>query len=174
MVREKKGVLVNEFLQSVSNPSVYAAGDAAATGGPRLTPVASGEGHIAASNMLKGNHRKTNYSGIPTVVFTLPPLASVGLTEKDARRQGLKFNVKHKETSGWYSSRSVNLKTSGFKIIQEEGTGRILGAHILGAHAEEVINIFGLAIRQGLTATDLKTTTYAYPTSCSDVSYMIP
>ena len=100
--REKKGVTVNEFLQSVSNPSVYAAGDAAASGGPRLTPVASMEGHVAASNMLKGNHRKTNYSGIPTVVFTIPPLASVGLLEKDARRQGLKFKVKHEETSGWY------------------------------------------------------------------------
>lgn len=172
--RDKKGVLVNEFLQSVSNPAVYAAGDAAVTGGPRLTPVASMEGHVAASNMLNGNQRKTNYSGIPTVIFTTPPLASVGLMEEDARRRGLKFNVKHEETSGWYSSRRVNLKTSGFKVIREDGTGRILGAHILGEHAEEVINIFGLAIRNGLTATDLKTMIYAYPTSCSDVSYMMP
>lgn len=132
------------------------------------------EGHIAASNMLKGNHRKTNYSGIPTVVFTIPPLASVGLRENDARHQGLKFKVKQEETSGWYSSRRVNLKTSAFKVLVEEGTDRILGAHILGEHAEEVINIFGLAIRNGLTATELKTMIYAYPTSCSDVSYMIP
>src|SRR5713226_6843321 len=79
VAREKKGVSVNEFLQSVSNPAVYAAGDAAAGGGPRLTPVASMEGHVVASNMLKGNHRKPNYSGVPTVVFTVPPLGSVGL-----------------------------------------------------------------------------------------------
>lgn len=170
---EKKGVSVNEFLQSVSNPALYAAGDAAATGGPRLTPVASMEGHIAASNMLKGNHRKPNYSGVPTVVFTTPPLASVGLREDEAKHQGLKFKVKYEDTSGWYVSRRVNLKYSGFKVLEEEGTDRILGAHVLGDHAEEVINIFGLAIRNGLTALDLKTMIYAYPTSCSDISYMV-
>ncbi|MGH9959443.1 MAG: dihydrolipoyl dehydrogenase family protein, partial [Pyrinomonadaceae bacterium] len=58
--RQGRGVSVNEYLQSVSNASVYAAGDAAASGGPPLTPVASMEGHVAASNMLKGNHRKPN------------------------------------------------------------------------------------------------------------------
>ncbi len=173
VARERKGVSVNEFLQSVSNPAVYAAGDAAASGGPRLTPVAGIEGHVAASNMLKGNHRKPNYSGVPTVVFTIPPLASVGLQEDDARDQGFKFTVKHEDTSGWYSSRRVNLKYSGFKVLEEENTNRILGAHLFGEHAEDVINIFGLAIRAGLNAQDLKTMIYAYPTSASDVNYMV-
>ncbi len=173
VAREKKGVSVNEFLQSVSNPVVYAAGDAAASGGPPLTPVASMEGHVAASNMLKGNHRKPNYSGVPTVVFTVPPLASVGLREDEAKDQGLKFKVKHEDTSAWYSSRRVNLKYSGFKVLVEEVSNLILGAHLLGEHAEEVINVFGLAIRVGLNATDLKTMAYAYPTSCSDVSSMM-
>jgi glutathione reductase (NADPH) len=173
VAREKKGVSVNEFLQSVSNPAVYAAGDAAAGGGPPLTPVASIEGHVAASNMLKGNHRQPNYSGVPTVVFTVPPLASVGLREDEAKDQGLKFRGKHQDTSGWYSSRRVNLKYSGFKVLVEEDSNRILGAHLLGEHAEEVINMFGLAIRVGLNATDLKTMVYAYPTSCSDVGEMV-
>lgn len=171
--REKKGVSVNEFLQSVSNPAVYAAGDAAAGGGPPLTPVASMEGHVAASNMLKGNHRKPNYSGVPTVVFTVPPLGSVGLGESEAKDQGLKFKVKHEDTSGWYSSRRVNLKYSGLKVLVEEDSNRILGAHLLGEHAEEVINIFALAIRSGLKADVLRTMVYAYPTSASDVSYMV-
>ena len=70
---DSQGVKVNEFLQSVSNPAVYAAGDAAASGGPRLTPVASYEGIIVAAN-LQGNHQKPNYLGIPTVVFAIPPL----------------------------------------------------------------------------------------------------
>ena len=74
---DERGVRVNEFLQSVSNPAVYAAGDAAASGGPPLTPVASYEGTIVASNLLKGNRQKPNYTGIPTVVFAIPPLASV-------------------------------------------------------------------------------------------------
>lgn len=173
VVREKKGVSVNEFLQSVSNPAVYAAGDAAASSGLPLTPVASAEGHVVASNMVKGNHRKPNYSGVPTVVFTVPPLASAGLREDVARQQGLKFKVKHEDTSGWYSSRRVNLKHSGFKVLVEEDSNRILGAHLLGEHAEEVINLFALAIRCGLKSDDLKTMIYAYPTSASDVSYMV-
>ena len=103
----KRGVTVNEFLQSVSNPAVYAAGDAAASGGPPLTPVASYDGIIVASNLLKGNHQKPNYLGIPTVVFTIPPLAAVGLSESDARKQSLKFKLKKEMTSSWYSSRRV-------------------------------------------------------------------
>ena len=170
---DKKGVVVNEYLQSVSNPAIYAAGDAAASGGLPLTPVATMEGHIVASNLLKGNHRTPNQMGVPTVVFTLPPLSSVGLQEEAARQQGLKFTVKYEDTSGWYSSRRVGLKYSGFKTLVEEGGGRILGAHLLGAHAEEVINIFALAIRSGLNADDLKTMIYAYPTSASDISYMV-
>jgi len=173
VVRERKGVVVNEFLQSISNPAVYAAGDAAASSGMPLTPVASMEGHVAASNMLKGNHRKPNYTGVPTVVFTIPPLASVGLQEETARKQGLKFSVKHEATSGWYSSRRVNLQHSGFKVLVEDESNRVLGAYLLGEHAEEVINMFGLAIRHGLKAQDLKTMTYAYPTSASDVGYMV-
>jgi glutathione reductase (NADPH) len=171
--REKKGVSVNEYLQSISNPAVYAAGDAAATAGLPLTPVASMEGHIAASNMLNGNHRRPNYAGVSTVVFTIPPLASVGLQEEAARKQGLKFKVNQEETSGWYSSRRVALRHSGFKTLVEESSGRILGAHLLGHGAEEAINIFALAVRYGLKAEDLKMMIYAYPTSASDLSYMV-
>ncbi len=167
------GVRVNEFLQSVSNPAVYAAGDAAASEGPPLTPVAGYEGMIVAANLLKGNHQKPNYLGIPTVVFTIPPLASVGLSEREAREQGLKFTAKKEMTSGWYSSRRVGETYSGFKVFVEEGTDRILGAHLLGPHAEEVINLFALAIRSGLRATDLKEALFAYPTHASDVKYML-
>src|ERR1051325_1026216 len=166
--RTKNGVSVNEYLQSVSNASVYAAGDAADTAGMPLTPVANLEGDIAADNMLNGNYRKPNYGGTPTVVFTIPPLASVGLQEEEARKQSLKFSVKHEETSDWYSSRRIGLKHSSFKVLIEEGSERILGAHLLGHNAEEIINIFALAIRHGVKAEDLKKMIYAYPTSASD------
>ena len=171
--RDKKGVSVNDYLQSVSNPIVFAAGDAAASGGPPLTPVAGMEGNIVASNLLKGLHRKADYSGVPTVVFTVPPLASVGLQEKTARNQGLSFKTNHSDTSGWYSSRRINIKYSGFKVLVEDNTNRILGAHILGPHSEEIINIFGVAIRSGLSTDDLKLMPYSYPTSSSDISYMV-
>ncbi len=170
---DRRGVLVNEYLQSISNPAVYAAGDVAASGGPPLTPVAAIEGQVVASNLLEGNHRRPDYTGVPTVVFTIPPLASVGLHEEKARAEGLTFRVKREDTSGWYSSRRVGMTHSGFKVLVEEGSDRILGAHLLGPHAEEVINLFGLAIRLGLRAADLKRMPYAYPSSCSDVSYMV-
>ncbi|MBI4381823.1 MAG: NAD(P)/FAD-dependent oxidoreductase [candidate division NC10 bacterium] len=169
----QKGVVVNEYLQSVSNPAVYAAGDSAASGGLPLTPVASLEGHVVASNLLEGNHRTPDYTGVPTVVFTVPSLASIGLQEETARQRGLKFRAKHGDTGEWYSSRRVGVRHSGFKVLIEEGTERILGAHLLGPHAEEVINLFALAIRAGLRAADLKTMPWAYPTSSSDVSYMV-
>jgi glutathione reductase (NADPH) len=170
---DKQGVKVNEFLQSVSNPAIYAAGDAAASGAPRLTPVASYEGILAAANLLQGNHQKPNYLGIPTVVFTVPPLASVGLSESEARQQGLKFLVKKEITSNWFSSRRVAEKYSGFKVLIEEGTDRILGAHLLGSQAEEVINLFAVAIRSGMRSTDLKHMLFAYPTHGSDLPYML-
>jgi len=169
----ESGVNVNEYLQSVSNPAVYAAGDAAASGGPPLTPVADYEGAIVASNLLKGNHQKPNYTGIPTVVFSIPAAASVGLSEARAREQGLKFQVKTEMTSTWYSSRRVAEKYSGYKVLVEEGTDRILGAHLLGGEAGEVINIFALAIRSGMRAADLKHTIFSYPTHGSDLPYML-
>ena len=171
--RGKKGIQVNEFLQSVSNPLVFAAGDAADSGGLPLTPVATMQGHVVASNLLKGNHRRPDYRGIGTAVFTIPPMASVGLKEDDAAKQGLYFDVNYEDTSGWYSSKRIGLKYSAYKTLVEKDTGLILGAHLLGAHADEVISIFALAIRNGLNAKDLKTMVFAYPTSASDISYMV-
>lgn len=170
---DQRGVRVNEFLQSVSNPAVYAAGDAAASGGPPLTPVASYEGMIVAANLLKGNHQKPNYLGIPTVVFAIPPLASVGLSEREVRELGLKHWVKKQVTSTWYSSRRVAEKYSGYKVLIEEGTDRILGAHLLGNQASEIINLFALAIRSGMRATELRQMVFSYPTHASDVPYML-
>jgi glutathione reductase (NADPH) len=171
--RVKEGVAVNEYLQSVSNPAVYAAGDAAASGGLPLTPVGGMQGGIVATNLLDGNTRSPNYEGIPSVVFTTPPLARVGLDEAGARQRGLRFAVRHEDTSAWYSSRRVALAHTGSKTLVEEGTERILGAHLVGLHAEEVINIFGLAIRFGLTASNLTDMVYAYPTSAADIGYMV-
>jgi glutathione reductase (NADPH) len=173
VARTTAGVVVNDYLQSVSNPAVYAAGDAVASGGFPLTPVAGMQGAIVASNLLKGNHGTPNYAGIPSVVFTTPPLARVGLTEEAAHAEGLRFATNHGDTSDWYSSRRVALRHTGFKTLVEEGTGRILGAHLLGQGAEEVINLFGLAIRTGIRASDLKHMVFAYPTGASDLGSML-
>ena len=170
---DERGVQVNEFLQSVSNPAVYAAGDATASGGRHLTPVAGYEGEIVAGNLLEGNHRKPNYLAVPTVVFTVPPLAGVGLLEQPAREQGLRFRTNHQDTSRWYSSRRVNEECSGFKVLVEEGSDKILGAHLVGPEASEVINLFALAIRSRMAASDVKDALLAYPTQGSDIEYML-
>ena len=170
---DERGVQVNEFLQSVSNPAVYAVGDAAASGGPPLTPVAGYEGEIVAANLLDGNHRKPNYLAVPTVVFTVPPLAGVGFLEQRAREQGLRFRTNHQDTSRWYSSRRVGEECSGFKVLVEEGSDKILGAHLVGPEASEVINLFALAIRSRMTASDVKDVLLAYPTHGSDIEYML-
>ena len=138
-----------------------------------MTPVAGYEGEIVADNLLKGNQRKPDYSGVPSVVFTVPPLASVGLSEQSAREQGLQVRLSHQKTASWYSSRRVGEEYSGIKVLVEEGSGRILGAHLLGPQAEEVINLFAVAIRSGLTATDLNGMMFAYPTQGSDIWYMV-
>ena len=171
--RGKRGVLVNEYLQSISNPAVYAAGDAAETAGLPLTPVAGLEGKVVAANLLDGNKAQPDYSGTPTVAFTLPPIAAVGLREDEARKQTLKFRVKYQDTSTWYSSRRVGEQYSASKVLIEEATGKILGAHLLGPSADELINVFALAIRRGLTAEDLKDAIFAYPTHASDLAYMV-
>jgi glutathione reductase (NADPH) len=169
----KHGVEVNEYLQSTSNQSVYAAGDAAASGGLPLTPVAGMEGEIVAANMLGGNRHKPNFSEIPTIVYSIPPLAALGLKETEARERGLRFRVQSADTAEWYSSRRVASAHSCFKVLVEEETDRILGAHVLGPHAEEVINVFALAMRAVIPATQLRETLFAYPTGASDIEHMV-
>lgn len=169
---EKGRLKLNEFLQSVSNPKVYAAGDAARSG-PPLTPVSSHDAKIVAGNTLDGNRYKPDYRGVPSVAFTIPPIAAVGIGEAEARSNGLKFRINSQKASDWYTARRLNESVYGFKTLVEEDTGRILGAHLVGPHAEEVINLFGLAIRHGLTSKDLKATMFAYPTGASDIRYML-
>lgn len=163
---------LNEYLQSVSNPAVYAAGDAAQMG-PPLTPVSSHDAKVVASNLLQGNHARPDYSGVPSVAFTIPPIAAVGLTEAQAREQGLRFRINSQKASDWYTARQAAEPVYGYKVLLEEDGDRVLGAHLVGPHADEVINLFGLAIRHGLTATQLKSTMFAYPTGASDIGYML-
>ena len=163
---------LNEFLQSTSNPAVYAAGDAAQAG-PPLTPVASHDAQVVVANLLQGNHLRPNYQGVPSVAFTGPPIARVGMLESEAREQGLKFRVKSKNATAWFTAQQAAEPVYGFKVLVNEQTDCVLGAHLVGPHVDEVINLFGLAIRHGLTAHDLKTTMFAYPTGASDIGSML-
>lgn len=163
---------LNEYLQSTSNPAVYAAGDAAQVG-PPLTPVSSHDARIVAANLLEGNRHKPDYRGVPSVAFTIPPIAAVGLSEEQARSRSLKFRVNSAKASDWFTARQAAEPVYGFKVLIEEKTDQVLGAHLVGPHADEVINIFAFAIRQRLPAEAMRTTMFAYPTGASDIGYML-
>lgn len=168
-----RGVSVLPHLQSSTNPVVYAAGDSADTAGMPLTPVAVAEGKVAASNMLKGGTAVPDYTGVPTVVFTIPELTRVGLLEHEARDQGLNVDVRYSDTSGWYSTYRVAETTAAVKILVDRSSDLIVGAHLLGPGYAELVNTLGLAMKLGLTARQLKSATTAYPTVGSDLASML-
>ena len=169
---EKGRLKLNGYLQSLSNHSVFAVGDAAQAG-PPLTPVASRDADVVAANLLGARKQKPDYTAIPSVAFTIPPIASVGLSEKAARKQGKKFRVQCKQAADWFTARQEAEPVYGYKILVQERTGKILGAHLVGPHADEVINVFALAMRYGHTAKELKHTVFAYPTGASDIASML-
>ena len=168
-----KGVSVNEYLQSVSNSAVYACGDAANKGLP-LTPLASYEGKIVANNILKPNKQTYANDAVPSAVYTIPALSSVGLTEEQAIQQGRKVVVTFQETTDWYTSRRINEEFAAFKTLVDAETGQVVGAHVLGSGSDELINLFTLAMKHRISAKDLGDILFAYPTHGSDVSSMLP
>jgi glutathione reductase (NADPH) len=166
---EHGAIAVNEYLQSVSNPAVYAAGDCILPG-PALTPTASLQANVLASNIIKGNKHTADYTGIASAVFTIPTLAAVGLLEKNATD---KHKVITSDLSKLYSARRTNLGYSVSKVIIEKDTEKIVGAHLIGPGADDVINIFTLAIKAGLTLPQVREAMYAYPANSYDVKYML-
>lgn len=167
-----RGIPVNDKMQSVSNPAVYAAGDCVDGPGLALTPVARAEGKAVARDLLHGDGVRPDYRAQPSAVFTLPPLARVGLTEDEARRQGIDYTVRHGDMSQWATQQRLGETHAGYKLLVGKNDERLLGVHLLGPHAAEVINLFALAIRQGL-AVDALHELWAYPTSASDLYYMV-
>lgn len=173
VAHDTKGVTVAGHLQSTTNPAVYAAGDSADTEGMPLTPVAVFEGKVAASNMLQGRTTLPDYAGVPTAVFTIPELVRVGLLEDEASAAGMDVDVRYNDTSGWYSNYRIGETTAATKILVDTATDTIVGAHMLGPEYGELINVFSLAIKLGLTTRQLKSMTAAYPTVGSDLGSML-
>lgn len=167
----RRGVIVNECLQSVSNPDVYAAGDAAASG-PPLSPVAGVQGSIVAQNIVGESVSQPSYQSTPSVLFTTPVVASVGYTETSAQSAGVSFDVIVTDTSTWFDAKRLGQTHSKSKVLVEKQTNKIIGAHLIGNHVEDIINIFSLAVELGLTTEDLKKPIMAFPTSSDDMRSM--
>lgn len=164
---ERGAVKVNEFRQSTSAPHVYAAGDV--TGQHQHTPAAWYEGALAAENALRGNHRAVDFRLFPTTVFTIPALAQVGLTEAEARRQGFRVTVSRAPFED-SSAAAIRLETEGLvKVVADEETDKLLGVHILGPHAEDLIHTAATAMRGELRRKDLAGMHYVFPTLAGSV-----
>jgi dihydrolipoamide dehydrogenase len=140
---------------------IYAIGDAA--GRMLLAHKASAEGIVAAKNSM-GIPCSMDYSVIPAAIFTSPEIASVGLREQEAAEQGITFR------KGVFPFRALGKahamgELSGFiKILSEEPSDRIIGAHIIGPHASDLIHEAAVAMKAGLRAQDLAETIHAHPT----------
>ena len=165
-------VAVDSHLRSTSNPQVYVCGDAVPVS-PQLSPIATYEGDIVGRNLVEGPKYSPNYASMATSVYTVPALAAVGLTEAATRQKGFSIKVHSNDMLDWFSARTYAETVAWSKILVDQTTDRILGAHFVGHAGQELVNIFGLAMRFGITASQIKDYVYAYPTFSSDIKHML-
>ncbi|GAG81929.1 unnamed protein product, partial [marine sediment metagenome] len=155
-----RSIVVNERLET-NIDDVYAIGDVLGKG--MLAHVASYEGEIAAENAL-GHSRQADYHAVPSCIFTQPSVAGVGITEAEAKERGLPYKVSKFPFVA--SGRAVAIgETMGMvKMICSAENGRVLGVHIMGPHADDLIAEATLAVQLGATAEDIAYTIHAHPT----------
>lgn len=165
-------VRIDPYLRSVENPDVYFAGDAI-PGRPQLSPVATYEGRIVGHNLTHDELRSPIYDHVPAALYTVPAAATVGLTEEEAVRRRFDVEVRTNDMRSWRSARAHAESTAWSKVLVDRSTGRILGAHLVGHGAEETIHSFALAIEKGMTADEIASRVYAYPTFHSDLKFLV-
>jgi dihydrolipoamide dehydrogenase len=153
-------ILVNEKMET-NVSGIYAVGDV--TGKVMLAHVASRQGMVAAENATGGN-AVMNYDVIPAAIFTSPEIGSVGLREKEAVEKGYSVRVGRFQFRALGKAHAIGEIAGIIKIIGDENTDRILGAHIIGPHASDLIHEVALAIEKGLTGSDIAHTIHAHPT----------
>jgi len=159
-VDQKGFIRIDSFFRT-KIPHIFAIGDI--VDGPMLAHKASEEG-VAVAEIIAGHHPVVHYITIPNVVYTEPEAASVGLTEEEAKKMGLSVIIGQFPFKANSRARCTGEEEGLVKIITEEKTDRILGIHILGAHASELIAEGVVAIQKHMTALELANTCHAHPT----------
>jgi dihydrolipoamide dehydrogenase len=161
VVKDNRGRVVVDAHYATNVPGIYAIGDVIA--GPMLAHKAEDEG-VAAAELIAGQAGHVNYDVIPNVVYTYPELASVGKSEEDLKEAGIAYNVgKFPFTANGRAK--VNLQTEGFvKILADAKSDRVLGVHILGPDAGNMIAEAAVAMEFGAAAEDIARTCHAHPT----------
>jgi dihydrolipoamide dehydrogenase len=165
---EKVGIIVNEKgfvkidgLFRTNLPNVFAIGDI--VDGPMLAHKASEEG-VAVAEIITGHRPKIEYAAIPNVVYTHPEVAAVGMTEAEAKNAGLAIKIGTFPLKVNSRARCTGEEEGFVKMIAEEKTGIVVGIHIIGAHASELIAEGALAIQKRTTAKEIASTPHAHPT----------
>ncbi|SHI96848.1 dihydrolipoyl dehydrogenase [Desulfofundulus thermosubterraneus] len=157
---ERGEVLVNERMET-SVPGIYAAGDI--TGKIQLAHVASAQGLVAVHNIL-GHNREMNYRVVPACIFTRPEVGVVGLTAEEARAQGYEVKTAKFPMMACGKAQAMG-ETEGFvKVVADAQTDRILGVHIVGPHASDLVAEAALALEMDMTAARLAQVIHAHPT----------
>ena len=165
-------IAIDSYLRSTSNSRVYVCGDAVPTS-PQLSPIATYEGDLAGRNIVDGPKHSPDYASIATAVYTVPALAAVGLTEANTKTKGLAAEVHINDMHDWFSARTYAERVAWSKVIVDRASDRILGAHFVGHAGHELVNIFGLAMKFGISASALREHIYAYPTFASDIKHIL-
>jgi dihydrolipoamide dehydrogenase len=153
-------IRVNNTMET-NVPGVYAIGDV--TGGMLLAHKASREGVVAACNAC-GVERRMDYSVVPAAIFTWPEIGSVGLREHQAAERGLRIRTGHFPFRALGKSHAMGEIAGLFKIVADADTDRVLGVHIIGPHASDLVHEGALAIHAGLTVREVADLIHAHPT----------
>ena len=159
--RDRAGILVDERMRT-SVEGVWAVGDV--TGRYQFTPIAQYQARIAVDDMFGLGDRTADYSVLPTSIFTEPELAGVGLTEAEAREQGVDHGTVTHDIKYVQRSSYKEQKRGLYKIVYETGTGRVLGLHVVAPNAGEIVQGFSLGLRLGATVDDLAAMHHVFPT----------
>jgi pyruvate/2-oxoglutarate dehydrogenase complex dihydrolipoamide dehydrogenase (E3) component len=162
---ENGAIEVDEHLRT-SQPHVYALGDV--NGGPKFTYVSLDDGRIVLDQLIGDGKRSTRRVAVPNTVFLTPPLATVGMTEQEARKAGLKIKVARENVADILAmprAYAVEETRGLMKLIIDADTDLILGAALLSVDAQEIINTVTLAMRHDITASDLRDAIYTHPSS---------
>jgi dihydrolipoamide dehydrogenase len=163
---DKRGIKVDSNYKTTVD-GVYAIGDV--IGGIMLAHVASEEGKVCVENIF-GHSSKLNYNAIPSCVFTFPEAASVGMTEDEAKESNVEY-ITGKSMFGANGKALTMGEGEGFvKVLAEKTSHKILGVHIMGPHASDIVHDGSLAIQNELTVEDIKESVFAHPT-LSEVFY---
>jgi mercuric reductase len=165
-LRQDGAVKVNREMHTTAR-HVWAAGDV--IGEPMLETIAAKEGATAAENALQGTHRKIDFLPVPRAVFTSPQVASVGLTEKEAEEGGYECACRTVEMSKVPKAITIRETRGLIKMVAEARTGRVLGVHILGDNAADIIHEGVLAVKYKLTIDDLIDTVHVFPTLAESI-----